>query len=454
MGPVEAIFNSKKNLYNSYNLQAYDNSPADTRTFDLHRAHFLYGKIDRQGDAVILQPQGNLVSTPASPRRTEFIIDVVKDAFDDFASRYRSLMNSGDLDRNTVYGRELYIKNARRKGDLDFNYFQYYMNKIYPSFVNDYLSKDRRHEKIINFKSFVREFLKYMVEVAYYFPLTRTGYILSIHCTPYVSGLMIDLNDESHGTQDNFSVIRYTNDPVHTFVVNQSKQYGFMLDRNSPWRMVFNLASGYSTEPALGATKYMKNYGQSLDNIFDSYYYKAHLAELNNMKNIMRELYQTYYAQFSTYYKIEYYMPPISKADPWIKGGSGCHALKTRQVKKDREPYPVALGTPEQVDEYYLKIILKLRMLETGYEHSDQEMLARSKKTVELYRVFGERTALDYINNFTKGVYDTKFIRRGKYWYGQNYTNYVARLKEAAEKLDSPDQLNNEITGTGNIERG
>lgn len=448
MGPVEAIFQSKVNLYNSYNLQVYNNSPADTRVFDLHRAHFLYGKIDRDGDAVILETQGNLVPTPAGPRRTEFVVDFVKDAFDDFSSRYRTLMNGGDLDRETVYGRELFIRNARRKGDLDFNYFQYYMNKIYPAFVNDHLSKDRRHEKITDFRSFVRVFLSYMSEVAYYFPLTKTGYILSIHCSPYISGLMVDVKNESHSTQDNASVIRYSSDPVHTFFVNQSKKYGFMIDRNAPWRMVFNLASGYSTND--GGARYMKEYGQTLDNVFDSYYYKAHLAELNNLKNIMRELYQTYYAQFSTYYKIEYFMPPVSETVPWVKGQSGCYALKSRQVKKDRDPYPLILGTVEQVDEYYLKIILKLRMLESGYKHDEKEMISRAKKVVEQHRAFGAQAALNYINNFTKGVYDSKFIRRGKNWYGQNYTNYVGRLREASEKLAATDQINYELTGTGN----
>ena len=88
------------------------------------------------------------------------------------------------------------------------------MNKIYSTFVNDYISKDRRYEKITNFKTFVDQFMKYMTQIAYYFPLTKTGFILSIHCSPYISGLMLDLSEERHGTQDNFNVINYASDPV------------------------------------------------------------------------------------------------------------------------------------------------------------------------------------------------------------------------------------------------
>ena len=67
-GPVEAIFESKKNLHNSYNQQITNHGAPDTKIFDLHRAHFLYGKIDRAGDAVILHTQGNVTSVPADCR--------------------------------------------------------------------------------------------------------------------------------------------------------------------------------------------------------------------------------------------------------------------------------------------------------------------------------------------------------------------------------------------------
>ena len=240
-------------------------------------------------------------------------------------------------------------------------------------------------------------------------------------------------------------------------MVNESKKFGFMIDRNAPWRLVFNLASGYSTkdEPqSRGAAYYMQNYGQSLDNVFSSYYYKAYLTEINNMRTVLRELYQTYYAQFSTYYKIEYFMPGLSDADPWVPRESGCYSLKTKVVRKNREPYPLILGATEQVDEYFLKIILKLRMLETGQVHKHNEYISRLHETIEQYRIFGEQAALNYINNFTKGHRDSKFIRRGKNWYGQGLTQYVERLRQVSEKLDNPDQVNYELTGTGNVERG
>ena len=180
MGPVEAIFQSKKNLYNSYNQQILEHAPSDTKIFDLHRGHFLYGKIDRHGDAVILDSQGNLTSIPAGKKKTEWIVDFVKDAFMDFRSSYKSKIYSGDLDSSTIYGRDIFSKRAWRKGDLEHSYYNYYMNKIYSTFVNDYISKDRRYEKITNFKTFVDQFMKYMTQIAYYFPLTKTGFILSI----------------------------------------------------------------------------------------------------------------------------------------------------------------------------------------------------------------------------------------------------------------------------------
>jgi len=475
-GTIEAIFESKTNLFNSYNQQVAEyakNFP--TRIFDLHRTHFLYGKIDRNSNAVYLDAQGNTDSVAAHGNKTEFVVDFVKDAFEALRKSYRTKITQGVLDPASPWGRDLFVKGAFRKGDLRHSYYRYYMDKIYTTFVNNYLSIDRRHEKITNFKTFVKVFMDYMTQIAYYFPLTLTGFILSIHCSPYISGLMIDLQIEKHGTQDNFNVIKYA-DPTGAwpFMLNETKKFGFMIDRNAPWRLIFNLASGYWTTSTVayggfegdvdelmlatklksGGSYWMKRKGQTLDNIFESYFVRAHLTELRNIRKVLRELYQAYYAQFSTYYKIEYFMPNISETVPWVRGESGCYGVKTKSIKKNREAYPTILGPADQVDEYFLKILLKLRMLETAHEHDNREFTARLKKMTDLYRLFGDEAALNYINNFTKGLHDSKFIRRGKGWYGQGPLEYTERLRKANEKLDSPDQVNYEITGTGNIKRG
>ena len=94
---------------------------------------------------------------------------------------------------------------------MEYNYNQY-LNKLYKTFVNSYLSVARRANKIKNYKDFVREFLRFVLRTAEYFPVTKTSFITSIHCSPYVSGLMLEVTQEQHGIENNARVLKYIND--------------------------------------------------------------------------------------------------------------------------------------------------------------------------------------------------------------------------------------------------
>ena len=76
-GLVESIFDSKKKLNDFFPY-----SPA-VKYFDLHRKHFLYGKIDRSGDAVIVE-ETNLKATRSGGKSTNLALNFVSDAFEDF----------------------------------------------------------------------------------------------------------------------------------------------------------------------------------------------------------------------------------------------------------------------------------------------------------------------------------------------------------------------------------
>ena len=81
------------------------------------------------------------------------------------------------------------------------------LHKLYTSFVDRYLSTDKRADKIKDFSSFTKEFIKFVLQKIEKFPLTRTGYISSIHCSPLVSGLMIEIAPELHGLPTNARII-------------------------------------------------------------------------------------------------------------------------------------------------------------------------------------------------------------------------------------------------------
>ena len=80
-----------------------------------------------------------------------------------------------------------------------------------------------------------------------------------------------------------------------------------MVDKNAPWRLVFNLASGQQEKEDTqgqvlsGGQMYMDKYAVTFETVFDTYYRKAYLDELQNLRKQFFSLYESFYKQFSTY---------------------------------------------------------------------------------------------------------------------------------------------------------
>ena len=337
--------------------------------------------------------------------------------------------------------------------------------------MQEYLQFDRRHERIKNFNDFVKEFLKYSLKSAYYFPITKTGYILSTHCSPFVSGFMLEIERERHGVRFNKTVLeKYFNDPNFTFFLNTSRKYGFMVDKNAPWRIVFNVASGVLNPANTAGQKYMSDYGVSYDNIFSTYFRKAHLDELENLRGFFLSFYESFYRQFSSYETIKYYESP---------GPAGYFDMKIRNERKQREPPPFARllrgssavehqgapvysytsagerriigtahdGVKELTDEYWLKVLLKLRMEETNFPHDSQNFRFFMNEAIRANRDINLESSLNYINDLTKGFFVSKFIRKGRYWYGDNPRIYNHRKIRALEEGKNPALISAELYG-------
>ena len=208
---THGIFNSRIHIND-----AYPEYYKSIKYFDLHRKHFLYGRIDRDGNAVQLNDSA-LVQVFAG-QKTEFVVDFVKDAFDFLKNEIGRLNMGSHIERNSLFrpsGFKVY--KAWREGDLEYNYY-HYLNKMYTDFVQNYLQEGRRFEKIVDFESFLITFSGYLSRIAYRFPLTKTGFILSYHCSPFVSGLAIEVAKAKHGSSNDMRTLNYTKDPNFTMI--------------------------------------------------------------------------------------------------------------------------------------------------------------------------------------------------------------------------------------------
>jgi len=454
---TEAIFNSKNNLARDFpTFQG-------VKYFDLERKHFLYGRIDKKGNAIYLNtPDGsssgqNLEQIYTGKGRTEFAVDFVVQAFTEMRRYVQKMAHGNHIRRESPYNKFLRVHKAWRYGDLENSYYKY-LNKLYVDFVNNYITREQRASKIKDFGDFIYSFLSYIGEIAYYFPLTKTGYILSHHCSPFISGLMIEIASEVHGIGGNESIFKYANDPnfITGFWPKTAKKFGFLVDKNAPWRLVFNVGSGARLPAAAGAKKYMNQQGVGFDNVLDFYYDKAHLGEVDNLRNYLHALYTTFQSQFEYLVKPKYTLS--TPADCWRTKISPQYEERipppNLMDKFAATTYAVSQLDTAKInrlsDEYWIKIVFKLRLLETGTEVGKSKFNNTVVDLIRMYRLFGLKYALNQINDLTKGLARTKFIKEGKYWYGDPRDIHETRKAEAMENMYDPEFADRQITGALN----
>ena len=440
-----SIFNVKNNLEINYpNLY-------NIKHFDLERKHLFYGRIDPAGDAIFLE-DSNLTQIYSGKSKTEYAVDFVSLAFAALRANVKSAADAGLIEKNSPYGSLMRVHKAQRAGDLNANY-RAHLNNIYRDFVQEYLQRERRHEKIPDFKGFCKEFIRYALPIAKRFPITRTGYILSNLCSPFISGLMIEVARERHGTQNNRNVLKYTGDRNFRFFAKEASKVGFMVDKNAPWRLVFNLASGLLAKESgklAGAQSFMNEYGVAYENVFKFYYRKAHLEELDNIKKEFFSMYRAFQNQFSTYEALRSdgncVTNRITTGSPTIRNIVA--ASKPARLATILRP---TLPSYDSIsDEYWIKVLLTLRMTEASVEYNHDDLQFISKKLTKLSRATGPRAALNEINDLTKGFRDYKFIRKGSYWHGDPADVYEERRLQSIEDAHRPDRVQYSITATKN----
>jgi hypothetical protein len=269
---------------------------------------------------------------------------------------------------------------------------------------------------------------------------------------------MLEIAPEDHGPGQN-NILKYIEDSRNfIFFVNEAKKFGFMVDKNAPWRLVFNLASGekvrQETGKLSGAQLYMEKKAVNFNNVFETYYRKAYLDEHFSLKSKLLSLYESFYLQYGTYETIKYVVCSEESSNSTLQSSfslSNQVAGRVKIVRQDREPLPAILGTIEETNEYWLKILLKLRLSETDTIHDSHNFNFYATEAIRLNRLFGLETGLKYINDLTRGFHVSNFLSKGSFWYGISQEEYEDRRREVMKNAEDPSRTNYSLTGTKNV---
>jgi len=371
-----AIFTQRK-LYEGF---AY---PKDVvPPMDLWNEKPLYGKVDSQG-VPIYPIENQLKRLDSAPEKNLFVLDFVADAFEDFRKNFL-FINKEDA-RDSAF--EFMVPHEAYSNPLKLR--DESLSQLYSLFTNSYLVSQKRYEQVVSFRSFLKVFKKFMLEVASDIPLTLTNYIMSPSVSPLTSGIMIEIAEAAYGN-DEIKCNDFLQNVCFPCYTLAAEKFGFKVDKNIPWRLIADLKS-----PCM--QKYMAKYNTktidpkpvSFNNMFNNYYNKTYLLDTELIKDSLARFYYSYINENPVFTRYSF--------------SNKCGTFKTQVIQRKR----ISQETIDQhfSQEFWLNYYIEIM----SYEIKDKKNLQQLRKLVTnaqtKLKKDGYSSAVRYIfNNFKENL--------------------------------------------------
>ena len=245
-----------------------------------------------------------------------------------------------------------------------------------------------RNIKFLNFDQFVGKLTPFLSKTIRKRPFTLPAFIKSTYCPINVSGLVIEIADIKCDN-DLEKINKFYESRNWEFYLTTCANMGFMVDRNNPWRLVADISSAPMADASMA-------YGvETIEQIMNSVYKKAHRGYLDSFKVIMYNMYSSLKRKRFT---------RLVETD---QGGS-------RIVTQIPIEYSYQQFIEDHDDAYFLKLYCKMRFIEeeSKFTKSEQNRIIDNvielsnedlRKAVDSFEIilnktFDYRGSLSYIN--------------------------------------------------------
>ena len=370
--PETLYGNDAFSKYNSNKL--YEDSILDSRfypyIFDSWRDGKAYGLVDNKGYALIPK-QSSLRSYTNDNGIFQENLAFVVNAYEDLKRYQATLSQTNKFDANS----SLYIKvNAVSSHKvLDDNYIPHVQN-IYDVFTASQLTEEKK-VKIDNIDRFMKELVSFLTVSSKSIPLTRSSYISSRWSPLELNGVTINIAQPAPFSNLKNKVDSYINDPNFNTFLESAKRYGFMVDKNAPWRIVADLGSPVMAD-------YYKVYGlKSADDVLNKFYFKAHESDIETLKSVLLSFWNAYVKNNVL----------NTKADFADKCGNLFTSMSTNsqlQMSKFLQTYN---------DEWFIRFYTYSKILESGVDISQSKFESIYIEAVKLNKYIDSAAATEYV---------------------------------------------------------
>lgn len=313
---------------------------------------------------------------------TKVGLRVVTEAYKDMKRKYDRDFAQGYINQNAPALTELSVKKAF------INPFDNYKNNL-RSRTEEFLSyvkNNRLINTIEDFDSFVNPFLQYVKDTGKQRPITRSMYFLTRRYSPLSTGLAFEVDDAPY-SEDQYKIDAYYRQKNFQYFKNLASRYGFVIDKNIPWRLVADLNSPQMTpyiEKAFGfaggsnyvlAVAYTQTYGDDIPSIINLMVQFYNRVAQHRRKTTIKESGPTVSAGGRTAFNV------------CSRRGK---VIRRRQVDPRRIPsaYP---------DGFWLDKYARIRNIETGLDYSDAQIQQISKNAENIVKKLDRPSAMRYI---------------------------------------------------------
>lgn len=331
------------------------------KIIDTHYEKFKYGMLNRDCAPITLiseQTDESLTNFPDLAENVR-VLPFVAQAFQDFRREYTAYVDNAS---NPSISYPKYIEGLIPKvGYVNFStdfarYINYNLAIHKRQFVGD--------PEIINFEIFVEKFLKTYEQKGLEFPITKSGFTTSEHCSIMSTGLCIELAEEDYNEDLPKGEMVLTSE--FECFAHYANAHGFCIDKFVPWRIIADLSS-----------EKMQQYivkGRDIDvsramDLYESVYTtKSCYDDLHHLRSYL----------FMIYTEIH-------------RSAMANEAIKVK-------PIPLA-KTPVQI-KFLLDILFRVRSIELGIEH--ENYFQEKQKIFDFYDQYGLTYVQGYIGNMTE----------------------------------------------------
>ena len=368
--------------------------------------HLFYGRVDPAFSVVEVNPN-YLETIGTDPTSRIKVLNFVKDAFNDFRHEYNKRATMGNRRGENPAFADIVPKRGYENPTFA---YKDYITKVYYDFVSIYLD-EARAAKITSFEKFVDEYLVYLEtrDSKMNSPITKSAFLIGNRMSPLITGLCIEIDTKDHAT-DTVKVENFIEDADFEFYSQLATKYGFLIDKNAPWRLIANISSPEMLRYAVARS----GKATTASDIFIKFYKFCFLEELETMRTQFLQSYNTFVDA-----------NPVTKK-VYIKNG----LITIESVPRSpltRTEFDSLYGV-----DYWFEYYIHIKNVETEYGYSKAEQHRIAKNAKDLYNKLDKYKSLSYINRKFKGYAH----RAGSLFYETQKKAYADSGRDTADIME------------------